>query len=144
MTRLVRPDAQGLMASTAITAPTTSAIAPSPEVGRIARAVDGGVMAAEPAGDGPATAGGIIAAVGCSAVARRSAIAAAVLQPPHQRVANQRRRADGNSKCHHLVRHRLLLAYRWMAPNCAPQKSVKWSTLSPNVATAFIDHSSEM
>src|SRR4030088_681544 len=131
MTRLVRPDAQGLMASTAITAPTTSAIAPSPEIAsaeisRISRAVDGGVMAAEPAGDDPATAGAIIAAVGCSVVGRRSAIAAAGLPPPHQHVANKRRRADSNSKCHHLVRHRLLLAYRWMAPNCAPQKSVKW------------------
>src|SRR5260370_25676251 len=74
-------------------------------VARITRTIRRGMVAAEPAGDGPAVAADIIAAVRRRAVTRRSAISAAVLQTPHQHQANPRLSADRNSDWPHLPGH---------------------------------------
>ena len=80
-------------------APSTSAIAASPIgaasaiasgwIAWIARAVECGIIAAQPTGDDPALGRGIIAPIRQEAVAWR-APCAAVLQTRHQQVANQR------------------------------------------------------
>ena len=88
---------EGLIASASTIAScpigAASAIA-SPWIAWIARAVECGIIAAQPTGDDPALGRGIIAAVGQEAVAWRAPICAAVLQTRHQQVANQRCTAD--------------------------------------------------
>jgi len=139
---------EGLIASTS-----SSTIAASPigascaiasgGIARIARALQGGVIAAEPTGDDPALGRGIIAAVGQEAVAWRIPVCAAVLQTCHQQVANQRGTADRNCECRHLARHqslsRKIAAWRFIVHRKVP--ALRYHS-SPNVAIPFIVHSS--
>jgi hypothetical protein len=81
-----------------------SAIA-APWIAWIARAVECGIIAAQPTGDDPTLGRGIIAPAKQEAVAWRAPICAAVLQTRHQQVANQRCTADGNCECRHLACH---------------------------------------
>jgi hypothetical protein len=125
------------VAATTITA--SSAIAAA-EVDRIARSVQSGMVAAEPAGKAPAVAA-ITAAVRSGAVARRSTIDAAVLQSRHQQTTNQRGPADRNSEYRHSARHRFLCLEIGLCAAKIPYDSQYWSQ---NVAGPFIEYSSEM
>src|SRR5258708_23527005 len=100
---------EGLIA----TSPSASAASPigaasaiaSPWIAWIARAVECGIIAAQPTGDDPALGRGIIAPSGREAVAWRAAICAAVLQTRQQQVANQRCTADRNCECRQFACH---------------------------------------
>lgn len=83
------------------------AIAASPAVAsaRMARAIEGGIIDADPA---EKMASAIVAGI-TAAVRRQPPIDPAVLHSRHQRKANQRCRADRNSEGHKGARHRLLL-----------------------------------
>src|SRR5258705_12224601 len=87
---------EGLIATSPLAASpigAASAIA-SGWIAWIARAVECGIIAAQPTGDDPALGRGIIAAVGQGAVAWRVAICAPVLQKRHLQVPNQRCTSD--------------------------------------------------
>src|SRR5258706_12315051 len=90
------------LAASPIGAP--SAIA-SPWIAWIARAVESGIIAAQPTGNDPAPGPGRIAPIRQGAVAWRAAICAAVLQTPHQQVANRRCTADRNCESRDLACH---------------------------------------
>jgi hypothetical protein len=79
---------EGLIATSASPIGAASAIA-SPWIAWIARAVECGIIAAQPTGDDPALGRGIIAPIGQEVAAWRAPICAAVLQTRHQQVANQ-------------------------------------------------------
>ena len=94
--------------STSIAAPTSVAASPaiaSARVDRIARTIQCGIVTTEPVGNAPAVSAAAIAASGSGTVARWSAIGTAVLQPGHQRIADQGCTADRNCEGHHGARH---------------------------------------
>jgi hypothetical protein len=130
---------EGLIATAASTI-AASAIA---SIAWIARAVECGIIAAQPTGDDPALGRGIIAPVRQEAAAWHPAICAAVRQARHQQVANQRCTAGRNCECRHLACHDYLLRKnRPMALYCASQKRPVSLHLSPNLTVSFIDRSS--
>jgi hypothetical protein len=99
-----------------------------------------GMVGTAPAKIASAVVAGIIAAVGSGAVARPPPIAPAALPSRRQQV-NQRRPADRNSEGCQRVAHGFPPFRGRLLRRKRPRNSPYWSL---NMATSFIDHSSEM
>jgi hypothetical protein len=130
----------------------TSARVASARVARTAGVIGAGGMAgcgmvsADPAKLASAVAASIIAAVRSSAVARPPPMTPAVLDSRHQQI-DQRRTADRDYDCRQRVVQGLLVHGFLPFPRGTAVRRKKPRNdlyLSPNMATSFIDHSSEI